>query len=352
MKFLILGLPRSRTFWLSRFLSYGTHHCGHEEIRHLRGMADVESWFAQDDTGSAETAGAPWWRLIPADVRVAVIRRPPSDVIDSLMRIDGVTYDRAVLERSIGRLDAKLDQIEARRPGVLSVSFDSLDYEAVCARVFEHCLPYRHDPGWWRALASVNLQVPMVALQRHMRAHWPQLEKMASTAKQVSLRQLMARSRVEMEGVTFQQERFDPWFRDAQSLFQEHMVATGQAPGDQHKKNLTLLRLLDRHEALQITTARCNGRMLGYLMAVVGPSLDAQGVIAAENLPFFVSQDAPGIGMKLQRASVEALRDRGVGEVLMRAGVRGSGPRLGAMYRRMGAEDMGRLYKLPLTVGA
>ena len=52
--------------------------------------------------------------------------------------------------------------------------------------------------------------------------------------------------------------------------------------------------------------------------------------------------------MKLQRAAIETLQARGVNEVFFRAGVRGSGPRMGAMYRRLGAADDGQLYKLNL----
>jgi hypothetical protein len=66
------------------------------------------------------------------------------------------------------------------------------------------------------------------------------------------------------------------------------------------------------------------------------------------HLPFFASKDMPGVGMKLQRASIEALRQRGVGELLMKAGVRGDGPRLGSMFRRLGAEDCGQLYRIAL----
>ena len=39
--FVVLSLPRSRSYWLSRYLSYGGWHCGHEEIRHARTLSDV-----------------------------------------------------------------------------------------------------------------------------------------------------------------------------------------------------------------------------------------------------------------------------------------------------------------------
>ena len=45
--FVVLSLPRSRSYWLSRYLSYGGWHCGHEEIRHARTLSDVRAWLAR-----------------------------------------------------------------------------------------------------------------------------------------------------------------------------------------------------------------------------------------------------------------------------------------------------------------
>lgn len=339
-------MSRCRTAWLSRFLTYGDWACGHEEIRHARSLDDVKAWFSQPNTGTAETAGAAWWRLVPPDVRVVVVRRPVDDVVESWMRL-GMGMDCERLTVHMRRQSAKLDQIEARVPGVLSVQFADLATEATCAHLFEHCLPYQHDPAWWASLADVNIQINNRTLFRHYEAFRPQLEKLAAHAKHRTLAG-MARPMREVEGVTFQVERFDDWYRDAEPLFREHMVQTGQAIDDYTRKNLPLLRAIDDLGYMQITTARCNGRMFGYLMAVVSPSLDDPNKTEAMHLPFFASKDLPGLGLKLQRASVEGLRDRGVDDLFLRAGVRGSGPRLGSLYKRLGAEEFGQLYKLDL----
>lgn len=88
--------------------------------------------------------------------------------------------------------------------------------------------------------------------------------------------------------------------------------------------------------------------MFGYLMSVVAPSLDSPDVMLAEHTIFYASPQISGLGMKLQRAALDALRARGVNEVFMRAGQRGSGPRLGTFYRRIGAEEFGQMYRLDL----
>lgn len=155
--------------------------------------------------------------------------------------------------------------------------------------------------------------------------------------------------RLPMDGLTFQDEQLDQWYEDAPHLFRQHMIATGQGVEDWAKKNLPLARQLDAAGVLQIITARsANGRMAGYLMSVIGPSLDDPLAVVGEQLPIFASPDYPGLGMRLQKASIEALRRRGVTEVYAKAGIRGSGPRLGSLFQRLGFKDAGQLYRLEM----
>jgi len=348
--FVIFALPRSRSAWLARFLTYGPWQCGHDEIRHCRSLDDVTSWLAQPFTGTVETAAAPFWRLLPGGVRVVTVRRSVSDVIASLHRT-GLMFDEPTMVRTMERLQRKLDQIERRLPGVLAVQFEDLASETTCEAVFEHCLLLPHDPEWWTTASPVNLQINLHHMARYYAAHRPQLEKLAKTAQHRILSGMMREAR-ELDGVTFQHEPFAQFYRDAQPLFAEHLVQTGQAPDDHTLKNLPLLQTLDDAGMLQTITARMNGRMFGYLMTVVGPTLDAPDVRQGWHTIFFASPDMPGLGMRLQRAALEALRERGVDEVIMRAGHRGSGPRLGTIYRRLGAEDFGQLYRLELGEAA
>ncbi len=186
--FVVMGLPRSRTAWLARFLSYGGFHCGHEELRHMRNLSDVRSWLAQPMTGTAETAAAPYWRLLqklaPA-VRIVVVRRPVKEVADSLMKLEtfgAAHFDHGILMRWMQQGEAKLRQVAARWPGALQVDFADLNREETCAAVFEHCLPYGHDSAWWQYLAPLNVQCDFAAHLRHFQAFLPQLMKFAETA--------------------------------------------------------------------------------------------------------------------------------------------------------------------------
>jgi len=346
--FVIFASPRSRTTWLSAFLQYGGWQCGHDELRHCRSLDDVRSWLAQPQTGTVETAAAPFWRLLERyspEARIVTLRRPVAAVAASLARA-GLCVDAAVMQRLL-ITDRKLEQIEHRLAGrVFPLRYEELDDEAVCAELFTYCLSLPHDKVWWQACAAVNIQTDLGHLVRYFVAHRVQLEKLAKQATH-RIRAGMKHP-AEIDGVTFQCEAFRPFYREAAPLFAEHLVQTEQSPDDYLHKNVPLLEALDDAGALQVMTGRSNGRLFGYLMTVIGPSLDARERLVGLHTIFFASPDIRGLGMKLQRAALEALRERGMDEVQMRAGHRGSGPRLGTFYRRLGAEPFGSLYRLEL----
>lgn len=347
--FIIYSLPRSRSFWLSRYLSYGAWHCGHDEIRYTRSIDDVRSWFGQDFTGTAETAAAPWWRMVQRirpDIRTVVVRRPVPEVIDSLARLS-LVFDRPAVMAKLRYLDRKLDQIERRVSNVMSVTFDELREEKTCGAVFERCLGIERNPEWWATMAPLNIQINMSAMLRYCVAYKAPMEKLSLIAKQFEF-SAMARDTKPIDGLTIQQESFDTFFRDGHPLFRAHLAEVGEPPDAFWSKNLPLMQALYQHGAMQITTARCNGRMFGYLMAVISPSMENAAVTTAIHTTFYASPLFPGLGLKLQRASLQALRDRGIDEAYWHSGVRGSGPRMDVIYRRLGASDFGRLYTLKL----
>jgi GNAT superfamily N-acetyltransferase len=349
--FVVFGLPRSRTYWLSHFLAYGGWTCGHEELRHVRSLDDVKAWLALPATGTVETAAAPWWRTLRAlapDARVVIVRRPVADVLASLLRL-GIDFDGPVLTATLRRLDAKLDQIARRWPGALSVDFADLASEAPCARVFEHCLGLPHDPKWWATAAPLNLQCDMPALMRYMAAYAPQLAKVGAMIKQQTMVALRSRPVVEPTGVTIQAETFASLYAGAQHLFRDHLVSVGENPNKAAAKNIPLLQKMDDLGAMQVMTARSNGRVFGYLMTLIGPCWEDEERTTAVHTWFYTDKAIPGLGMKLQRAALARLRDRGIDELYMRAGPRGSGPKTSALYRRLGAMADGELYKLNIS---
>lgn len=350
--FLVLALPRSRTTWLSKFLTYGPWICGHEEQRFLRSLDDIRSWCGQSFVGSCETGAAPHWRLLrryAPGVRIVTVRRPVEECVENMLQVDmqgTACWTHAELIERFKRLDAKLDQIAARWPNVLSVPFDALNFETCCARIFEHCLALPHDPAWWRALAPIDIQCSMPALMRYVRANALQLEKLAKIAKQSQLTELRAKPPEAPAGITFALENFAAAHADAQALARQHLVEIDEAPDT--GKNWPLLERLDELGQLQVLTARSNGRMFGYLVTMLYPSLEDTTRLSAVHTTFYASPEFPGLGLKLQRAALGPLRARGVSELWLRAGTRGAGSRIGTLARRLGAAPAGDLWRLEL----
>jgi hypothetical protein len=348
--FVVLSLPRSRSAWLSRFLTYRDWACGHDQLRYARTLDDVKTWLSMENYGTCETAGAPFWRLLlkyAPDVRVVTVRRPVSEVVESVLKA-GSDFERNNSERVLRHLDKKLDQIEARMPNVRSVKFADMDDEIVCAELFEYCLPYGHDHDWWSHAAGVNVQVNFAAVMRYAKANLPAMIKLASQARQTMLTDLATKP-VDMHGVTIRQECIDDLIRDCEGLFRRHCLAVGEQPENWMNKNIPVMRKLYELGLLQIMIGRSNGKPFGYLMTMVCPSLEEQGRLSAHNALFYAAPEMPGLGLKLQRAALGALKEKGAGEAFMRAGIRGDGDRMDVLYRRLGAHDFGRVYRVELA---
>lgn len=169
--FIIYTAGRSRTLWLSAFLNYGVCKCHFEgsSILGLRRLGDVLS-VLEPGRGSAETSAAPAWplleRMMP-DLRVVVVKRDVNEIVESIKRSAAgrLAIEEVQLRRIITYLARCLDKI-AERPNALTVTFEDLASEDMCRAIFEHCLPYAWDKGWWEYMREKNLQVDLVELTR------------------------------------------------------------------------------------------------------------------------------------------------------------------------------------------
>lgn len=186
--FIIYALPRSRTAWLAKFLSYKDWHCRHEYAIYMRDMGDVRDFLSQPNTGCVETAAAPGRYLIKhtiPDIREVVVLRPVQEVVESTMRMDvsGVaTYDRKTLQRNMEYGDRVLRKI-AKDPSVLVVRYEDLNLEETCAKIFEHCLPYAFDKNWWDKIKNENVQVDAKSFFRYYFANKDVIENFKKHCK-------------------------------------------------------------------------------------------------------------------------------------------------------------------------
>ena len=184
--FLILALPRSRTAWISKFLTYGEWLCGHEQLRYMRSLEDVISWYRMGEIGMAETAAAPHWRLALAlfpDLNVITIRRDRGEVCSSLARLGA---EGPQVGTMLERLDRKLDQIERRGTNVMPIRYHELDTEAGARRLWEATLPYPFDRDWYKILAPLNIQFSLPHLLRYYAANEKQIVRFAEVARETT----------------------------------------------------------------------------------------------------------------------------------------------------------------------
>ncbi len=171
MSFIIYALPRSRTAWMAEFLSYKDWTCGHEQAIFLRSIDDIKRLLSLPRVGVVETAAAPAWRIIHHHVpglKAVVIRRPIDDVMMSMVNVDlngEAQYDIPRLRRVMEYEYRLLDEI-ASQPGVLSLEFSDLSTREGCKRLFEFCLPYEFDEGWWEYIRQQNIQVDVLSVIR------------------------------------------------------------------------------------------------------------------------------------------------------------------------------------------
>lgn len=174
--FVILALPRSRTWWLSRFLSGNSGWCGHDLGIECGSIAEFEEKLSRLK-GTVETGAAFAWPLLAKKTRVFVVRRGTKSVNQSLQRI-GLKG----LEREIETRARDLDNA-SEHPGVVTIRYAALNDEQVCAWLFEQCLGVPHDHGWWAAMSVINLQINLPARLRQLEAKRPRIEALKAEAR-------------------------------------------------------------------------------------------------------------------------------------------------------------------------
>lgn len=186
--FVVYGLPRSRTAWLSEFLTYKDHSCLHEAAITLRSLEEFKEYFSRGNTGVSETGIAQGWWLVNhacPSIKTVVVKRPISEVVSSLMELDlsGIaSYDKDSLTKHIQYGDRMLDKISSR-PGVLTVSFSDLKNMSTCKDVFEHCLPYDFDIKHWSRLKNKNIQINMRDLLKYYYEHSTEINEFKKLCK-------------------------------------------------------------------------------------------------------------------------------------------------------------------------
>lgn len=346
MSFIIYGLPRSRTFWLSKFLTYGDCHCGHEEIIHVRSIDDIRCWFNQHLIGTAETAAAGHWRLIQGidpNIKTVVIRRDPEDVLQSLLNTNN-SFNLDVLKHTLRMQNAKLDQIEHRIPNVLSIPYHDLDTKQACKTIFEYCTQYPFDEDWWIKVSKLNLQMDLHKLFKYMAAFKSELDRTTRIMKQHNIA-LMGKKDRDLDEISIKEESFSEFIKN-KTTFKTPYALVDYDPNMINELNDEVFMKLEQKGNLQTILAKSNGKAFGYLITIIAPSLMNKNIMCGHHQLFYASKDFSGLGTKMMNTANELLKQKGITEIHLRSGIHKDWGRLESMFKRLGATSLGNNFIL------
>lgn len=169
-QFLILALPRSRTFWLSHLLS-----CAHDPSAAFESKADIGPFFAS--ASAVDTGLTMIWREVAnraPELRICTVRRPLKDVVESVKAYAGLDIPEALRV-----LDSRLNEVEAYLQ-CPSFSYASLDRLEGCAALYEYCLGTPMPPTLYLSLRPRNLQIPAATALTTLSSRASALQKVFS----------------------------------------------------------------------------------------------------------------------------------------------------------------------------
>lgn len=167
-KFFITGLPRSRTAWMSVFLSGGNTICYHDACENLSDIKHIDDMYRSDfykHVGISDSGLGFFLPYILEHVkpRTLIIERDPADVIESLKKI-------SMLDTNFIEL-LHQELLKAKgHPLVMWVPFESLDSKRVMQKIFWHLMPGEpFDEVHYDLMSKMNIQCDIEKVMK--RAH-------------------------------------------------------------------------------------------------------------------------------------------------------------------------------------
>ena len=156
--FLITGLPRSRTAWLSLFFCTGESICFHEPIGGIRAISDLETLYQSDfykHVGISDSGLGFFldWILENIKPRTLIIERDTAEVADSLAKV-------GVPRTNFPELLAERLQAFRDHPLVMWVPFDALDTKRIVQKAFWHLMPgVAFDEDRYEQFAKMHIEI-------------------------------------------------------------------------------------------------------------------------------------------------------------------------------------------------
>lgn len=143
--FFIVGLPRTRTSWMSNFLTYKTSFCFHEAIRLCYKIEDMIALFESVDepnVGDADCRIIEFqkdFRKMFPNAKWIYIKRDIKDVIYSLEK--RFEFEESYRDTDFcKKLQEKYNVFE-KEYSPLTFQYDELDNVDVCEAIWNYCIP-------------------------------------------------------------------------------------------------------------------------------------------------------------------------------------------------------------------
>lgn len=338
MSFVVFAMPRSRTAWLSQWLSRASGGVvGH----------DTAIWCDTTDqwldaiwrglAGTVETGAAEAWpilrRAMPA-CRIVVISRPLDEVEHALCRA-GFPAPPDVLR---ARATALRDLSE--QPGVVTIPYAELDEPSNAVALHEHCLGARMYEPLWQHMLGVRVTVDR---ERRLGALAERAPAIAALKAERDERLACWRPWICIGE--------EPWHAVADAVVglakTHHAEAAREGP---YQPNRALLDAWASQGMLRVFTARVDSEMAGYCMW--SPEVNAEAMVPPTMVqgPYYVCPQYAQhrLGARLLEVSRKALAWQGIRRLRLHHTMWGRGVKAGALYQRMGATEYQREYLLEI----
>jgi len=331
--FVIFTLPRSRSTWLSHWLSYKGLRVGHDIAPHADTVQDcLDLLFTHIGTVETGTQDAHHiLRQAMPTAKFVTIRRPINEVCQSLAKF-GITNQ----EKELHRRSQVLDDIEAK--GAFSIPYHALKDARICSALWEYLLedvPF--DFEHWRDMDEKNCQIDV---QQHLAFLASRRDHIINLQAEVGT--------LTVTGGEFYRIAWEPMasaYEEALPLMQAHLQESDSSEHHPLKPNVTLLSELEKQGMFRVMTARVNGKLVGYLTWTISPDAESEGVILADQGAWYCDPEHP-IGRKLLDHSLKELKAAGIHSVHLHHPPSGRGQKLGSLFKRMGAVPNQTRYSL------
>lgn len=341
--YLILALPRSRTFWLANFLSAeAPAPCGHDVLVNCRTTDDFINTMFISARGSVETAGVLgvrlWQARIP-NLRIVLIRRPLADVIASLEKFS-VDFDHDDLWRK----NAMLDELSLQ-PGVESIDYADLSNNDCTDWLWEYCNETAVPAGLSTVMQGQNLQIDMAVRLTLLQDEAPRITGLKLDLAE-RLGELDGKSRL-----IVREESFYTCWQECDALGKLHWDETHADWEASRPYNVDWneLEAQFRSGALHIVSARVAGKLVGYMFWHIFPDPESRGLWLANMGPWFALAGNAKAAHKLYIHSLDMLRGYGIDNAILHHRTLGRGANLDKFYLRHGAKLIQQNFLLPLT---